>query len=254
VCPAAPCAAGNNVANNTITTACSIAVTAAPPPRKVPLATVQKVLRLYREQYAGYNVAHFRDQLRQHHDIPLIYPLSMGQDRPANRRAGRASCPTRPSPSTPTTPTATRDDVVCGRQPFLSHVKGRWDDGQPLYSGEVSAVALAVLDAVGGGAWHGVCAVRERGSGGDLQRAARAGGGGRTAVADRATVAAVERCAMSGQAVRTVGWALVRAVRATRHRLVLSRRSGTGGDVKGAHAQREEKGRLTLRACVGVGR
>jgi len=41
------------------------------------------------------NVAHFRDQLRQHHDIPLIYPLSMGQDRPANRRAGRASYPTR---------------------------------------------------------------------------------------------------------------------------------------------------------------
>jgi len=88
-----------------------------PSPRKVPLATVQKVLRLYREQYAGYNVAHFRDQLRQHHDIPLIYPLSMGQDRPANRRAGRASCPTRPSSSAPTTPTVARDDVVRGRQP-----------------------------------------------------------------------------------------------------------------------------------------
>jgi transposase len=44
-----------------------------PSPRKVPLATVQQVLRLYRDQYQGFNVAHFCDQLREHHDIKLSY-------------------------------------------------------------------------------------------------------------------------------------------------------------------------------------
>ena len=44
-----------------------------PSPRKVPLATVQQVLRLYREQYAGFNVAHFCDQLREHHDLTVSY-------------------------------------------------------------------------------------------------------------------------------------------------------------------------------------
>ena len=44
-----------------------------PSPRKVPLAMVQRVLRLYREQYQGFNVAHFCDQLREHHDIRLSY-------------------------------------------------------------------------------------------------------------------------------------------------------------------------------------
>jgi transposase len=44
-----------------------------PSPRQVPLATVQEVLRLYQEQYKGFNVAHFCDQLREHHDIQLSY-------------------------------------------------------------------------------------------------------------------------------------------------------------------------------------
>jgi transposase len=44
-----------------------------PSPRKVPLATVQQVLRLYEKQYQGFNVAHFCDQLREHHDIRLSY-------------------------------------------------------------------------------------------------------------------------------------------------------------------------------------
>ena len=44
-----------------------------PSPRKVPLATVQRVLHLYREQYAGFNVAHFCDQLREQHAINLSY-------------------------------------------------------------------------------------------------------------------------------------------------------------------------------------
>jgi transposase len=44
-----------------------------PSPRKVPLATVQQVLRLYEKQYPGFNVAHFCDQLREHHGILLSY-------------------------------------------------------------------------------------------------------------------------------------------------------------------------------------
>jgi len=44
-----------------------------PSPRQLPLATVQQVLQLYREQYPGFNVAHFCDQLREHHDLKLSY-------------------------------------------------------------------------------------------------------------------------------------------------------------------------------------
>lgn len=44
-----------------------------PSPRKVPIQTVHEVLRLYREQYQGFNVAHFCDQLRDRHDITLSY-------------------------------------------------------------------------------------------------------------------------------------------------------------------------------------
>jgi transposase len=44
-----------------------------PSPRKVPLETVQRVLQLYREQYQGFNIAHFTDQLHEQHDIQLSY-------------------------------------------------------------------------------------------------------------------------------------------------------------------------------------
>jgi len=44
-----------------------------PSPRRTPLATVQKVLQLYRDEYQGFNVAHFCDQLREHHGITLSY-------------------------------------------------------------------------------------------------------------------------------------------------------------------------------------
>lgn len=42
-----------------------------PSPRKVPVETVRRVLQLYQEQYRDFNVAHFCDQLRQHHDLRL---------------------------------------------------------------------------------------------------------------------------------------------------------------------------------------
>jgi len=44
-----------------------------PSPRRVSVETVKRVLRLYQDQYQGFNVAHFCDQLRAQHDIPLSY-------------------------------------------------------------------------------------------------------------------------------------------------------------------------------------
>lgn len=44
-----------------------------PSPKRVPLATVEKVLRLYREQYDGFNVVHFVEKLHEVHDIQLSY-------------------------------------------------------------------------------------------------------------------------------------------------------------------------------------
>lgn len=44
-----------------------------PSPKRVPVATVQEVLRLYREEYKGFNVSHFHDKLIEEHGINLSY-------------------------------------------------------------------------------------------------------------------------------------------------------------------------------------
>jgi transposase len=44
-----------------------------PSPKRVPLATVEKVLRLYRERYYDLNVKHFVEKLQQEHEIDLSY-------------------------------------------------------------------------------------------------------------------------------------------------------------------------------------
>jgi transposase len=44
-----------------------------PSPRRVPLATVEEVLRLYQEQYFDFNVRHFHEKLVEEHDIKLSY-------------------------------------------------------------------------------------------------------------------------------------------------------------------------------------
>jgi hypothetical protein len=44
-----------------------------PSPKRVPVATVEKVLGLYREQYFDLNVRHFHEKLRAHHHIDLSY-------------------------------------------------------------------------------------------------------------------------------------------------------------------------------------
>jgi transposase len=44
-----------------------------PSPKRVPLATVETVLRLYQEQYFDFNVRHFHEKLRREHQIKLSY-------------------------------------------------------------------------------------------------------------------------------------------------------------------------------------
>jgi len=44
-----------------------------PSPKRVPVATVEKVLALYREKYFDLNVRHFHEKLREQHQIDLSY-------------------------------------------------------------------------------------------------------------------------------------------------------------------------------------
>jgi transposase len=44
-----------------------------PSPKRVPLETVETVLRLYQEQYFDFNVRHFHEKLSREHDIHLSY-------------------------------------------------------------------------------------------------------------------------------------------------------------------------------------
>ena len=47
--------------------------TKRPSPRRVPLEKAERVLRLYRERYAGWNVKHFHGRLSEEHGIVLSY-------------------------------------------------------------------------------------------------------------------------------------------------------------------------------------
>ena len=44
-----------------------------PSPKRVPMATVEQVLQLYREQYFDFNVRHFHEKLQESHGIKLSY-------------------------------------------------------------------------------------------------------------------------------------------------------------------------------------
>jgi transposase len=46
-----------------------------PSPRRVPLAELQRVLRLYRERYPGFNVRHFHQLARRDHGVRFSYTL-----------------------------------------------------------------------------------------------------------------------------------------------------------------------------------
>src|ERR1051326_4411005 len=44
-----------------------------PSPKRVPMKTAERVLRLYREQYHDFNVRHFHEKLLEDHKIQLSY-------------------------------------------------------------------------------------------------------------------------------------------------------------------------------------
>jgi transposase len=44
-----------------------------PSQRRVPLAEVERVVRLYRERYAGFNVRHFHEIVRREHGVTISY-------------------------------------------------------------------------------------------------------------------------------------------------------------------------------------
>ena len=44
-----------------------------PSPKRVPVSTVEEVLRLYQEQYYDFNVKHFHEQLKREHHLKLSY-------------------------------------------------------------------------------------------------------------------------------------------------------------------------------------
>jgi len=44
-----------------------------PSPQRIALATMEEVLRLYREEYYDLNMRHFHEKLRDEHDIQVSY-------------------------------------------------------------------------------------------------------------------------------------------------------------------------------------
>jgi len=76
-----------------------------PSPKTIPLATAEKVLRLYREKYFDFNVRHFHEKLVEEHAIELSYTwvklALQGADlvsQRGRRRTHRRRRPRRPMP------------------------------------------------------------------------------------------------------------------------------------------------------------
>src|SRR5438132_4711644 len=46
-----------------------------PSPRRAPVAEVERVLRLYRDRYPGFNVRHFLRRARDEHGVSFCYPF-----------------------------------------------------------------------------------------------------------------------------------------------------------------------------------
>jgi helix-turn-helix protein len=62
-----------------------------PSPKRVPLATVEEVLRLYQEQYRDFNVQHFHEKLREKHQIRRTASCLRGSRHFTARSAGGSS-------------------------------------------------------------------------------------------------------------------------------------------------------------------
>lgn len=73
--------------------------------RRIPIATVEEVLRLYRDEYFDFNVSHFHEKLKEVHQIEVSYTWTkcllqgaglVGKDRPRKKHLKRR--PRRPLP------------------------------------------------------------------------------------------------------------------------------------------------------------
>jgi hypothetical protein len=85
-----------------------------PSPKRVPVATVEKVLGLYREQYFDLNVRHFHEKLRA---PPHRSQLHLGEVRLARGRAGGARAIARGASQAPTPASLARHATAHRRKP-----------------------------------------------------------------------------------------------------------------------------------------
>ena len=83
-----------------------------PSPKRVPLATVERVLGLYREQYFDLNVRHFHEKLQAEHQID--FELHLGQGSVTGSRVSGTGKKTR-SASPATRATAITRNAVAYR-------------------------------------------------------------------------------------------------------------------------------------------
>ena len=86
-----------------------------PSPKRVPLETVEEVLRLYQEQYFDFNVRHFHEKLSSEHDIHLSYTWVKQALQGAG--TGEDEAQARQTPQTAATKTIARDVVAHRWQP-----------------------------------------------------------------------------------------------------------------------------------------
>ena len=106
-----------------------------PSPKRVPLETVEKVLRLYREKYFDFNVSHFVEKLHSEEGIGLNY----GWVKKALQESGLVAKRRRrgPPPQTAAAAAAEGDAAASGRQPApLASGKGISRPVYPVSSNE----------------------------------------------------------------------------------------------------------------------
>ena len=73
-----------------------------PASHRVPLETVEEVLRLYQEQYSDFNVRHFHEMLREQHQIEISYSWALsGPHRGGSGEKTEAARASSPAPRTP---------------------------------------------------------------------------------------------------------------------------------------------------------
>ena len=86
-----------------------------PSPKRVPVATVEKVLRLYQEKYRDFNVAHFRGEAALGGRDQA--ELQLGEEGVAGVGTGSEAATTGDARATSAAAASEGDDVAPGREP-----------------------------------------------------------------------------------------------------------------------------------------